>query len=283
MCNGAGVCRKLGAGTMCPSYIATKDEKDTTRGRANALRNVLAGRIPRDELFSPQMYDVMDLCIGCKACKTECPSAVDMARIKAEYLVHYYDRNGLPLFNRLMGLLPTLNVLLFRYGRPLIPLVNWGLKAAPVKALLARIGIDPRRDLPAYARQPLSPGSLVAHRKAVNPPRWDQSDHSHPLSRYLAEYNHPEIGQAAVQVLEAAGYNVRLATGRACCGRPLITGGQADKVRGWVDQNVALLAPFARQGCRLSASSLAVFSRCEMNTWSWLPTVKVRKLWPKTR
>ena len=249
MCNGAGVCRKLGAGTMCPSYIATKDEKDTTRGRANALRNVLAGRIPRDELFSPQMYDVMDLCIGCKACKTECPSAVDMARIKAEYLVHYYDRNGLPLFNRLMGLLPTLNVLLFRYGRPLIPLVNWGLKAAPVKALLARIGIDPRRDLPAYARQPLS--AWFARRAAVG--SQPASEGTSPTTVILfhdtwAEYNHPEIGQAAVQVLEAAGYNVRLATGRACCGRPLITGGQADKVRGWVDKNVALLAPFARQG-----------------------------------
>ena len=96
MCNGAGVCRKLGAGTMCPSYIATRDEQDTTRGRANALRNVLAGRIPREELFSQQMYEVMDLCIGCKACKSECPSGVDMARIKAEFLVHYYARNGLP-------------------------------------------------------------------------------------------------------------------------------------------------------------------------------------------
>ena len=133
-----------------------RDEKDTTRGRANALRNVLAGRIPREELFSPEMYDVMDLCIGCKACKSECPSAVDMARIKAEYLVHYYGHNGLPLFNRLMGLLPTLNGLLFRFGRPLIPLVNWSLKAAPVKALLARIGIDPRRNLPAYARETFS-------------------------------------------------------------------------------------------------------------------------------
>ncbi|MDE0630861.1 MAG: FAD-binding protein [Caldilineaceae bacterium] len=249
MCNGAGVCRKLGAGTMCPSYIATKDEKDTTRGRANALRNALAGRIPRDELFSPQMYDVMDLCIGCKACKSECPSAVDMARIKAEYLVHYYDRNGLPLFNRLMGLLPTMNRLLFRFGRPLIPLVNWGLKSAPVKAVLARAGIDPRRNLPAYARQPLS--DWFARRTAAAGA--SAPNGTNPATVILfhdtwAEYNHPEIGQAAVQVLEAAGYDVRLATGRACCGRPLITGGQADKVRGWVDRNVGLLAPLARQG-----------------------------------
>ncbi len=249
MCNGAGVCRKLGTGTMCPSYIATRDEKDTTRGRANALRNAMAGRIPRDELFSPQMYDVMDLCIGCKACKSECPSAVDMARIKAEYLVHYYDRNGLPLFNRMMGLLPTLNHLLFRFGRPLIPLVNWAMKSAPAKAALARTGVDPRRSLPAYSRQPLSAWFSSRAPAAVA----SAANGNKPATVILfhdtwAEYNHPEIGQAAVQVLEAAGYNVRLAEGRACCGRPLITGGQADKVRGWVDQNVALLAPFARQG-----------------------------------
>ena len=249
MCNGAGVCRKLGVGTMCPSYIATKDEKDTTRGRANALRNAMAGRIPREELFTPEMYDVMDLCIGCKACKSECPSAVDMARIKAEYLVHYYDRNGLPLFNRLMGLLPTLNRLLYRFGRPLVPIVNGSLKAAPVKALLARIGVDPRRHLPSYARQPLS--DWFARRSG---PQAEQAPNGTSANTVIlfhdtwAEYNHPEIGQAAIQVLEAAGYNVRLAQGRACCGRPLITGGQAGKVRGWVDHNVALLAPYARQG-----------------------------------
>ena len=249
MCNGAGVCRKLGAGTMCPSYIATRDEKDTTRGRANALRNVLAGRIPREELFSPEMYDVMDLCIGCKACKSECPSAVDMARIKAEYLVHYYGHNGLPLFNRLMGLLPTLNGLLFRFGRPLIPLVNWSLKAAPVKALLARIGIDPRRNLPAYARESFS--AWFARRAAGGQQHVQTAERPKRAIIFhdtWAEYNQPEIGQAAVQVLEAAGYSVQLAAGRACCGRPLITGGQADKVRAWVDHNVALLASHVRQG-----------------------------------
>ena len=249
MCNGAGVCRKLGAGAMCPSYIATRDERDTTRGRANALRNALSGRIPREELLSPQMYEVMDLCIGCKACKSECPSAVDMARIKAEFLVHYYARNGLPLFNRLMGLLPTLNRLLFGYGRPLIPLVNWSLKTAPLKALLARIGIDPRRNLPAYARQTFSAWFA---RRAATGGQHNAAGES-PRTAILfpdtwAEFNHPDVGQAAVQVLEAAGYRVQLATGRACCGRPLITGGQADKVRAWVDQNVALLAPYARKG-----------------------------------
>ena len=249
MCNGAGVCRKLGAGTMCPSYIATKDEKDTTRGRANALRNVLAGRIPRDELFSPQMYDVMDLCIGCKACKTECPSAVDMARIKAEYLVHYYDRNGLPLFNRLMGLLPTLNVFALSIWPSLDPACQLGLESRAGEGASC-----PHRHRPASGPPCLCAAAAVglvrSSRRGRQSTRFggDQSDHSHPLSRYLGRVQPSGDRTGAVQVLEAAGYNVRLATGRACCGRPLITGGQADKVRGWVDKNVALLAPFARQG-----------------------------------
>ncbi|RLT35745.1 MAG: FAD-binding oxidoreductase, partial [Chloroflexi bacterium] len=269
MCNGAGVCRKLGAGTMCPSYHATRDERDTTRARANGLRNALAGRIPHEELYSPEMYGVMDLCLGCKACKSECPSAVDMARIKSEYLVHYYRANGLPLFNRMMGLLPTLNSLLYRTARPLIPLVNATLASAPAKAVLERIGVHPSRTLPKYApdtfsnwfhKRQVAGGKLqvaggklqVAGDAARNTDT--QSPIPNPQSPVIlfhdtwAEYNHPEVAQAAVNVLEAAGYTVYLAEGRACCGRPLITGGQADKAKAWVDQNVALLAPYAAQG-----------------------------------
>ncbi|MCC9076252.1 FAD-binding protein [Litorilinea aerophila] len=246
MCNGAGVCRKLGAGTMCPSYMATKDERDTTRGRANALRNALAGRIPHEELFTPEMKGVMDLCLGCKACKSECPSAVDMARIKAEYLVHYHRHNGLPLFNRLMGWLPTLNALLYRLAPGLVPAVNWSLRTPPAKAALARIGIHPQRDLPAYAPQTFE---RWFHQRA----RSDGSGQrpNGPVILFhdtWVNYNEPHIGQAMVRVLEAAGYQVYLAAGRKCCGRPLITGGQADKARPWVDHNVALLAPYAQQG-----------------------------------
>ncbi|MEJ7837997.1 MAG: FAD-binding and (Fe-S)-binding domain-containing protein, partial [Thermomicrobiales bacterium] len=98
MCNGAAVCRKLKAGTMCPSFMATKDENDSTRGRANALRNALAGNTltPKD-FANKATYDTLDLCLSCKACKTECPSSVDMAKIKVEFLAHYYERHGTPL------------------------------------------------------------------------------------------------------------------------------------------------------------------------------------------
>jgi FAD/FMN-containing dehydrogenase/Fe-S oxidoreductase len=252
MCNGAGVCRKLGAGAMCPSYMATRDEHDTTRARANALRNALAGRIPHDELYSPRMYDVMDLCLGCKACKSECPSAVDMARIKSEYLVHYYHHNGLPLFNRMMGWLPTINDLLYRIAPGLTPLVNWGLKTPIAKTLLANIGVHPARALPAYA-----PETLAAwfHRRArgravVGGPIGGPARNGPVILFHdtWVNYNETAIGQALVRLLEAAGYAVFLAEGRKCCGRPLITGGQADKARPWIDHNVALLAPFAQQG-----------------------------------
>lgn len=244
MCNGAGVCRKLGSGTMCPSYMATRDEQDTTRGRANALRNALAGRIPHQELYSPEMYGVMDLCLGCKACKSECPSSVDMAKIKSEYLVHYYRENGLPLFNRLMGMLPELNALLFSVGKPFIPLVNATLRAAPTKQLLARIGVHPERELPAYATESLE-------QWFDGRPRVEAAAPNGPVILFhdtWVNYNETRVGQAAIRVLEAAGYEVFLAAGKKCCGRPLITGGQADKAKPWVDHNVALLAPYAARG-----------------------------------
>lgn len=247
MCNGAGVCRKLGAGTMCPSYMATRDEHDTTRGRANALRNALAGRVPQEELYSDEMAGVLDLCLGCKACKTECPSSVDMARIKSEYLVHFYQRNGLPLFNRLMGLLPTINELLYKLTPFLTPLVNWSLKTPLAKATFAKIGIHPARDLPEYAPETFA--NWFVRRGRRHTPT--QSAPNGPVLIFhdtWVNFNETQIGKAMVQVLEAAGYSVHLADGRKCCGRPLITGGQADQAKPWVDHNVALLAPYAQAG-----------------------------------
>jgi Fe-S oxidoreductase len=244
MCNGAGVCRKLGAGTMCPSYMATRDERDTTRGRANALRNALAGRIPHEELYSAEMYGVMDLCLGCKACKSECPSSVDMAKIKSEYLVHYYRHNGLPWFNRMMGLLPTLNELLYKLAPFMVDTVNWGLKTPLAKQVFARMGVHPARDLPAYAPETFAAWFARRGSRHADAPNG-------PVVLFhdtWVNFNETQVGQAVVKVLEAAGYRVFLAEGRKCCGRPLITGGQADQAKPWIDHNVALLAPYAQQG-----------------------------------
>jgi Fe-S oxidoreductase len=256
MCNGAGVCRKLGAGTMCPSYMATRDEHDTTRGRANALRNAMAGRISPDELFSTEMYGVMDLCLGCKACKSECPSAVDMAKIKAEYLVHYYQHNGLPLFNRLMGWLPTINALLYRLPKPvsatMAGLINWGMQQDLAKGILEKIGVHPERSLPAYAPQTFA--AWFDEQQAAAPANTPVRAEGVPPNTVIlfhdtwTNYNETHLGEAAVRLLTAAGYHVQLAAGRKCCGRPLITGGQADQAKPWIDHNVALLAPYAQAG-----------------------------------
>ena len=118
MCNGAAVCRKLKAGTMCPSFMATRDEKDSTRGRANALRDVLArGTLDRPDLASKDVYDVLDLCLSCKACKTECPSSVDMAKLKTEFLAHYQAEHGASLRSRVFGHIHDLS----RLASPVAP------------------------------------------------------------------------------------------------------------------------------------------------------------------
>ncbi len=245
MCNGAAVCRKTETGIMCPSYMATRDEADTTRARANALRNALAGRIPHEELLSEGMADVMDLCLGCKACKSECPSSVDMARIKAEFLVHYYRAHGLPIFNRLMGMLPQMNALLYRLAPQLVPALNGVLQSRLFRRTLQpALGVAPERTLPLYAPRTF----------AQEAARFTAPDTPNPTSRLIlfhdtwTNYNEPGVGMAALRVLRAAGWHVELAHGRACCGRPLLTGGQADRARAWVDHNVALLAPAAAAG-----------------------------------
>ena len=104
MCNGVGACRKTLTGTMCPSFIGTREEEHSTRGRANALRSIISGALPHTEFTNERLQEVLDLCLGCKACKAECPSNVDMAKIKYEVMAHYHHKaNGLPLHRRLFG------------------------------------------------------------------------------------------------------------------------------------------------------------------------------------
>src|SRR5712664_2297491 len=131
MCNGVGACRKTLEDTMCPSYMATKDEEHSTRGRANALRAVLSGRLPAKEFTGRRLYEVMDLCLECKGCKAECPSNVDMAKFQYEFLHHYYQANGLPLRNRLFGRIERLN----RLGARMPGLVN-ALSSLPLSRWL---------------------------------------------------------------------------------------------------------------------------------------------------
>ncbi|MCI0397934.1 MAG: FAD-binding protein, partial [Chloroflexi bacterium] len=154
MCNGAGICRKKITGTMCPSFMVTREEEHSTRGRANALRAAMSGRLPAEEFTSPRMYQVMDLCVECKACKAECPSSVDMAKIKFEFLAHYHEAHGTPLRARLFGHIARLS----RLGSgPLAPLANWSLGNTLTRALMEKtVGLSRRRSLPPFARQPFT-------------------------------------------------------------------------------------------------------------------------------
>ena len=239
MCNGVGACRKTLEGTMCPSYMATKDEEHSTRGRANALRAVLSGHLPPKEFTGRRLYEVMDLCLECKGCKAECPSNVDMAKLKYEFLHHYYSANGLPLRNRLFGRIAQMN----RVGSRLPALFNWLSGIAPSRWALEKIaGIDRRRPLPSLAAQTFT--DWFAHR---TPPAAAPRGEVVLFHDTFTTYNVPEIARAAVGVLEAAGYRVVLVD-RKCCGRPLISKGMLAEARDHAAWNVARLAPYARRG-----------------------------------
>jgi Fe-S oxidoreductase len=239
MCNGVGVCRKTLEGTMCPSYMATRDEEHSTRGRANALRAVLSGRTAPAEFTGKRLHEVMDLCLECKGCKAECPSNVDMAKLKYEFLYHYHQANGLPLRNRLFGRIERLN----RLGSRMPGLVN-ALAALPLSrwAMEKVAGIDRRRPLPALAPQTFT--DWFARR--ATPPAAPRGDVVLFHDTFVT-YNTPEIGRAAVEVLEAAGYRVVLID-RKCCGRPLISKGMLAEAREHAAWNVARLAPYALRG-----------------------------------
>src|SRR2546427_3218874 len=208
MCNGVGACRKTLEGTMCPSYMATKDEEHSTRGRANALRAVLSGRLPPAAFTGRRLYQVMDLCLECKGCKAECPANVDMAKLKYEFLHHYYEANGLPLRNRLFGRIARMN----RLGSRMPALVNWVSGLAPSRWALEKLaGIDRRRPLPSLAAQTFT--DWFARRV---PPAAAPRGEVVLFNDTFTTYNVPEIAQAAVEVLEAAGYRVVLVD-RKCC------------------------------------------------------------------
>ena len=241
MCNGNGFCRKLDAGTMCPSYQVTRDEKDCTRGRANALRAVISGSLPDGGFTSPALHDVLDLCLECKGCRAECPSNVDMAKLKYEFLAQYYDAHGTPRRARFFGAVARTS----RLGSRLAPLSSWVANAPPVRWLNERaLGISSRRPVPPFARQTFEAwfNRRAAGNRAAAP--------RGPVVLFhdtFMNHNYPDVGRAAVKVLEAAGFEVLLAD-KVCCGRPMLSNGLADEARQNARINVERLAGYAKRG-----------------------------------
>ncbi|HMP40767.1 MAG TPA: FAD-linked oxidase C-terminal domain-containing protein [Roseiflexaceae bacterium] len=241
LCNGNGLCRKISGGTMCPSYMVTRDEEHSTRGRANALRMVFAGELPATALTSRRMHEIMDLCIECKGCSGECPSRVNMTRLKSEWLAHTYRRSGVPLRARIFGNIRRIN----QIGSRVAPLLNWLLRMSGVGRINEMLfGITRHRRLPPFAGEPLH--TWFARRPAAADPPPEQSVVLFPDT--FADYNDPQIGRAAVKLLESAGYRVILPERRVCCGRPLISKGLLSEARTLMLQQLDALAPYAAAG-----------------------------------
>ncbi|MHB1037694.1 MAG: FAD-binding and (Fe-S)-binding domain-containing protein [Pirellulales bacterium] len=240
LCNGSAMCRKTVTGTMCPSFMVTGDEEHSTRGRANALRLVLSGALPPEELTGPRLFETFSLCLQCKGCKAECPSNVDVAKLKGEFLDRYWRRHGAPLGIRVMGHAAKVN----RLGSALAPLSNWALRMPGAAWLGERLlGVDRRRPLPKFYRDHFRKWFRHRPRPQGDFPRGPVV----LLDDCLTSYCDPEVNRAAVRVLEAAGYEVHLA-GLECCGRTLISKGLLREAKQLAQANIARLLPWAERG-----------------------------------
>ena len=243
-CNGNGACRKLRAGTMCPSFRATRDEQDSTRGRANALRSALAGDLSEEAMMGDDMADVMDLCIQCKACKTECPSNVDMAKVKTEWQHHYWQKHSMPLRTRLFAHQP--DWARWVSGTPLAPVANW-LGERPVLRTMGELmfGVDADRSVPPFAQQTFRQWfrrQSSASSNTVPGPRVVLFADS------FNSYHTPPPLQAAAQFLDVTGHRVEVPEARMCCGRTLLSKGQIPAAQRRALRTVEALFPYADDG-----------------------------------
>jgi FAD/FMN-containing dehydrogenase/Fe-S oxidoreductase len=233
MCSGVGACRKKLSGTMCPSYMATREESDTTRGRANVLRLAMSGQLGEAGLTDEGVYQVLDLCLECRACKAECPVNVDMARFKSEFLAHYHEQHGTPLQARALGNTAKLAKL----GSAFAPIANWVASTSLNKKLL---GLDPRRTLPAFKSDTLE-------RWIARNPRPTGAQRVTLFNDTFTNHYDPEIGVAAIEILERGGNSVNVIR-PGCCGRPLISKGLLAEAREQAATLVEVLFPIAQRG-----------------------------------
>ncbi len=248
MCNNNGTCRKTLSGVMCPSYRVTQDEQHVTRGRANSLRLAISGQLGAEAFTSSDMKETLDLCVSCKGCRRECPTGVDMAKMKIEFLYHYYARHGLPLKERLIAHLP-------RYA-PLAafaaPLLNMRDRVPALAQATERwLGLSARRTLPRWRRRWREDGKVSSPADV----RGDGLD----LILFGDTFNRAferENLEAAYRVLAAAGYHLHVVRPFAgarplCCGRTYLSAGLVDEARREATRTLTALAPFVARGARI--------------------------------
>jgi Fe-S oxidoreductase len=234
-CVGVGACRKETAGTMCPSYMATREEQHSTRGRAHLLWEMLQGELRHQGWQSEPVKNALELCLSCKACKHECPVNVDVATYKAEFLSHYYEHHPRPIHAYAFGMMDQWAHLASSIPR----LANLPGQLPGVRDILkAAIGMAPQRTIPAFA-----------------PRTFQSSFHSHPIAQKDSRpnvllwpdtwnnYFYPQAAQAAAQVLRDAGFSVQVPRGHLCCGRPLYDFGMLDRAKRYLLRVLDALAP----------------------------------------
>ncbi len=234
-CNGSGFCRKISVGTMCPSYRATLDERHSPRGRANALRHSIFGTSDRPNWTDADTLETLDLCLSCKSCKNECPSNVDIARLKAEYLAQRYKQTGgPPLAARVFGHVNTLN----RLSSMVPGLANGIQNFPPIRGLMNQLlGLAPQRSLPSYS---VALEKLFRTQLAAQNPAGRQKVAL--FADCFTAFNDSHIGLAATRVLQRLGYRVELVR-NGCCGRTMISNGLLDQAKITIQKTLKLLTP----------------------------------------
>jgi Fe-S oxidoreductase len=238
-CVGAGLCRDTESGTMCPSYMVTRDEQHTTRGRARILYEMLQGDVITDGFRSHEVHEALDLCLSCKGCKGDCPVNVDMATYKAEFLSKHYKRRLRPLAAYSMGL-----VMFWARIASRVPRLANAITRIPLlgRLLMRAAGLSPEREAPAFARKTFR--SWFRERGTANP-------NGLPVLLFPDTFNehfHPDTAKSATRVLEAAGFRVVVPDGFICCGRPLYDYGMLDTAKLLLRRLVERLTPYARAG-----------------------------------
>jgi len=247
LCHGCGDCRgtqETTGGVMCPTYRASQEEITATRGRANLLRQAMSGGLDDDEQFDVEfMHEVLDLCIGCKGCSKDCPSEVDLAKLKVEVANEYHERHGASLRDKLFANIDALNAL----GSALAPVSNWMANVPGARTVLEKtLGIAKERSLPTFHRE-----SLVEWFDARGGAQVSESEADRRVLLFpdtYTNYNAPGAGKAAVEVLEAANVHVEIPEGVTGSGRPPHSKGFLEKAREQARTNVEVLAPRVREG-----------------------------------
>jgi len=250
MCNNNGACRKTDAGVMCPSYRVTRDERDLTRGRANSLRLAMSGQLGPEALTSDAMLETLKLCVSCKGCRRECPTGVDMARMKIEVLAQRRKRRGLGLRDRLVAYLP--------HYAPVASMVGWLLnlrdRVPGLAALSERVaGLSAQRSLPVWHSRPFVEAADLA---SVEPPTAPAAPEVVLLADTFNRYFEPDNLRAAVRVLTAGGYRLTAAAPAAggrplCCGRTFLAAGMVEEARAEMRRTVETLLPAIERGAVL--------------------------------